>query len=72
MIELYFKYKFSTFSGNPKIDLGKIPECKVKKYNVDKDNVLLVVICDDKDISEKLKHYYGIRYELFPYKEKII
>jgi hypothetical protein len=72
MIQLHFKYSFSVFSGSPKLDLAKIPECRVKSYNVEIDDVELVVLCEDREIAEKLKHYYAIKYEIFPHKEKII
>ena len=60
------------FSGGPKLDLSKIPECKIKSYSVENDRVHLIVLCEDREIAEKLKHYYLIRYEIFPKTEKII
>jgi hypothetical protein len=72
MIELQFKYDFSIFAGSPKLDLNKIPECKIKSYNVEKNRVDLIVLCEDREMADKLKHYYAIRYEIFPTKEKLI
>jgi hypothetical protein len=72
MVELHFRYNFDTFGGSPKLDLSKIPECKIKDYSVGGNKVQLIVLCEDRDIADKLKHYYAIRYELFPKSEKII
>lgn len=72
MVELHFHYNFKTFAGSPKLDLLKIPECKIKEYSVQNDKVVLIVLCEDRDIAEKLKQYYAIRYEIFPKTEKLI
>jgi hypothetical protein len=72
MVELLFNYNFDTFGGGPKLDLSKIPECKIKNYSVLNNTVTLVVLCEDRDIAEKLKQYYSIRYEIFPKTEKLI
>jgi hypothetical protein len=69
MYELYFAYNFTTFSVGPRRDILKIPECKIKKYDVANDNVELVVVCESQDIAEKLKHYMLIRFEIFAKKE---
>lgn len=69
MHELHFAYNFTTFSGAPRRDILKIAECKIKKYDVSDDLVELVVICESKDIAEKLKHYMLIRFEIFAKKE---
>ena len=70
MYELQFKYNFKLFGGKPKRDIEKIPECKVAYYQVENDEVLISVKCLDSIIAEKLKHYFAIRYELFPFSEK--
>jgi len=69
MYELQFKYDFKTFGGKPKRDIEKIPECKINYYQVENDSVFISVMCIDKEIAEKLKHYFAIRFELFPSKE---
>ena len=70
MYELSFNYDFKVFGGKPKIDIGKIDDVKIGYYQVENDNVLLCVICTDLVIAEKLKHYFAIRYELSPTKER--
>jgi len=69
MYEVHYKYSFDTFSGAPRRDVQKIPECQILKYDVLKGEVELIVQCENKEIAEKLKHYMLIRFELFSVKE---
>jgi|694.fasta_scaffold60111_2 hypothetical protein len=69
MIELHFSYSFNLFGAKPKRDIEKLNDYKILFYGVSDDKVELIVLCPTRDISEKLKQFLAIAYEILPKKE---
>jgi hypothetical protein len=69
MIELHFSYSFNLFGAKPKREIEKLNDYKILFYGVSDDKVELIVLCPTRDISEKLKQFLAIAYEILPKKE---
>lgn len=68
MFLITYNYGFDDLGGQPKREIESMNKiCSIKKYDIVKDDVTLVILANDENSLESIK-YKMLIFELFPRK----